>query len=475
VLFDAFICHASEDKDAFVRPLAERLTQQRVEVWYDEFSLGVGDSLRRSIDRGLRQSRFGIVVLSPALFSKQWSQWELDGLVSRENSGEETVILPVWHGVRRDDVLAYSPPLADRVAASGDAGLDEVVRRLVAVIHPQGSTLVIARDHLLQAGCNPPVVTDDWWLDVAASSESNPLEGGWQEPMGWGRWGFPLPPASNAAAERGWRLARTALQMMWQEEVEDRPITQITKPELVHDFIASQPGLHETCGANVHYLVTYAPQLVIRGFGGPYEDDIEAMYRHSVAEYEQRRASNSNFGSGLTTDSRAPGCDDGFALRDPDFGMYEAPSLACGFVQGNSVSNGPPVQFYDTIDYAAWLLSEDSKWLPTPIRDALTRGIAGWGAWRWTADERRADDFGFEEQSFTGKFAEAVDRARTRRTFRPGAEARRDLKHRLAFSARLLRLPEDAETLAPRLLSEEFLDYYYAHKAERAARHKRRV
>ncbi len=65
MLYDAFVCHASEDKDAFVRPLAERLREQRIEVWYDEFSLKVGDSLRRSIDLGLSQSRFGIVVLSP--------------------------------------------------------------------------------------------------------------------------------------------------------------------------------------------------------------------------------------------------------------------------------------------------------------------------------------------------------------------------------------------------------------------------
>ena len=78
MLYDAFICHASEDKNDFVRPLAERLRQEHVEVWYDEFSLNVGDSLRRSIDRGLAQSRFGIVVLSPSFFRKHWSQWELD-------------------------------------------------------------------------------------------------------------------------------------------------------------------------------------------------------------------------------------------------------------------------------------------------------------------------------------------------------------------------------------------------------------
>ena len=116
MLSDAFICHASEDKDGFVRLLAERLREQHVEVWYDEFSLNVGDSLRRSIDQGLAQSRFGIVVLSPSYFTKQWSQWELDGLVARQNSGDANVILPIWHGLQREDVIAYSPSLADKLA-----------------------------------------------------------------------------------------------------------------------------------------------------------------------------------------------------------------------------------------------------------------------------------------------------------------------------------------------------------------------
>jgi hypothetical protein len=126
VLFDAFISHASEDKNDFVRPLADALRHQHLEVWYDEFSLKVGDSLRRSIDRGLSQSGFGIVILSPDFFRKQWSQWELDGLVARQNAGGASIILPVWRGVGRDDMLAYSPPLADRFAVSADVGIAEV-------------------------------------------------------------------------------------------------------------------------------------------------------------------------------------------------------------------------------------------------------------------------------------------------------------------------------------------------------------
>ena len=64
--FDAFICHANEDKDDFVRPLAEALKSHHLKVWYDEFALDVGDSLREAIDRGLTESRYGIVVLSPS-------------------------------------------------------------------------------------------------------------------------------------------------------------------------------------------------------------------------------------------------------------------------------------------------------------------------------------------------------------------------------------------------------------------------
>lgn len=48
------ICHASEDKGTFVRPLANALRDRNVEVWYDEFSLKLGDSIRRSLDKGLK-------------------------------------------------------------------------------------------------------------------------------------------------------------------------------------------------------------------------------------------------------------------------------------------------------------------------------------------------------------------------------------------------------------------------------------
>jgi hypothetical protein len=113
--YDFFISHASEDKEGFVRELARALRGRGARVWYDEFTLKVGDSLRRTIDRGLANSRFGVVVLSESFFQKEWPNRELDGLVALETSGS-TRILPIWHKVSKDEVARYSAPLADKVA-----------------------------------------------------------------------------------------------------------------------------------------------------------------------------------------------------------------------------------------------------------------------------------------------------------------------------------------------------------------------
>ena len=113
--FDVFISHAAEDKDAVVRPLAFSLQQRGLSVWYDEFELRVGDSLRRKIDSGIARSRFGIVVLSHAFFAKSWPQYELDGLVTMSLSGKQ-VILPLWHEISKDEVVRQSPSLADKLA-----------------------------------------------------------------------------------------------------------------------------------------------------------------------------------------------------------------------------------------------------------------------------------------------------------------------------------------------------------------------
>ncbi len=102
-------------------------------VWLDEFELTLGDSLRRKIDYGLAGSRYGVVVLSSAFFSKEWPQRELDGLFARED-GREKVILPIWHNVTASDVARFSPMLADKVAVSTSLGLAHVAATVFAVV-----------------------------------------------------------------------------------------------------------------------------------------------------------------------------------------------------------------------------------------------------------------------------------------------------------------------------------------------------
>jgi hypothetical protein len=115
VEYDVFISHSSEDKEDFVRPLTLELQELGIKVWYDEFELKLGDSLRRSIDKGLINSKYGIVVLSTSFFKRNWTQYELDGFVNREMNGMK-VILPIWHKVSKDEVQKFSPSLADKVA-----------------------------------------------------------------------------------------------------------------------------------------------------------------------------------------------------------------------------------------------------------------------------------------------------------------------------------------------------------------------
>lgn len=128
--YDFFISHASEDKDDIVRDLAEALRNNGFEVWYDEFELKIGDSLRKKIDYGLSNANYGIVIISPSFVKKNWTEYELNGMVAREMNGHK-VILPIWHKITKDEVLRFSPSLADKLALNTSIHtIDDIVENL---------------------------------------------------------------------------------------------------------------------------------------------------------------------------------------------------------------------------------------------------------------------------------------------------------------------------------------------------------
>ena len=137
-----FISHASEDKDAFVRPLAEALGK-KFDVWYDEYELKMGDSLRAKIDEGLRNADYGVVILSPSFFNKKWPRAELDGLLALETSTHK-LILPVWHKITLAEITAQSPILAGRMAADGAKGISAVVDLIEQAVSASERTREVA-------------------------------------------------------------------------------------------------------------------------------------------------------------------------------------------------------------------------------------------------------------------------------------------------------------------------------------------
>lgn len=133
----AFISYDWNDKLSVARPLALRLAVFGCPVWFDEFSLKMGDSLRESVERGLRECEKCVLVVSPHFLSNTgWTQTEFNAIFIREVHEKHHVILPIWVGVTKEQVYSYSPTLADRYAISWERGLDEVVHEIRKVVGP---------------------------------------------------------------------------------------------------------------------------------------------------------------------------------------------------------------------------------------------------------------------------------------------------------------------------------------------------
>ncbi len=368
---DVFICHASEDKDAVARPLAEALRSHNVDVWYDEFSLTVGDSLSATIDRGLESSRFAIVVISPAFFSKPWTNRELAGIVARETVRRERILLPVWHDVDVKDVLRFSPPLADLRAVSSSIGVDKVATVLLQTIHPNEQPLPIARTELERYGWETPPFSDEWWLDRVTLA-SDIAFGMFSSP-------FQFPPRhkhEQSSRQRGENIAWATLQAGWWDSAEEKKISQITPPEEVLDFVRSIPELHDACLFNPGHLAGYVPQLLILTFSAEFSDQFDGLLAASEDEFRQGGP------KWRSPDDEGALCAATLAFRHPTLGNHRPARIVDKWLSGHK--GAYRAEIFPRLDYLFWLLSEDCAWLPSHIHTALLEGMKVWPYW-WHA------------------------------------------------------------------------------------------
>ena len=92
--FDVFLSHSSHDK-SIVRPLAERLRQDGLRVWFDEWELRPGDSIPSTIEAGLEQSRVLVLCMSAQAFGSDWAQLEFGTLRFRDPLNKDRRFIPL--------------------------------------------------------------------------------------------------------------------------------------------------------------------------------------------------------------------------------------------------------------------------------------------------------------------------------------------------------------------------------------------
>lgn len=130
---DLFLCHAWDDRLGAAKELHDLLESLDVTVWFSEKDVGLGKSLIREIDKGLRQSRIGIVLVTPALFTSL----EAEGVADKELSALLATdrVIPVAHGTTFEALRDVSPLLAARSGLSTEgSSLEDVAAKIADTV-----------------------------------------------------------------------------------------------------------------------------------------------------------------------------------------------------------------------------------------------------------------------------------------------------------------------------------------------------
>ncbi len=133
-LRDVFLCHAWDDRKGIAKELHDLLESSKVSVWFSEKDVGLGVPLMRAIDKGLANSRVGIVLVTPALLSRLRGEGiadkELSALLARDR------LVPVVHDTTYEALREVSPLLGSR------SGLD-TAEDTIAVVAEKLAELVL--------------------------------------------------------------------------------------------------------------------------------------------------------------------------------------------------------------------------------------------------------------------------------------------------------------------------------------------
>lgn len=256
---------------------------------------------------------------------------------------------------------------------------------------------------------------------------------------------------------RGENIAWSALQWDWSDDGCERGICQISHPEKVHEFLKEWPGLIDCARSNPGVLAMYAPQITLPGYDDGFADVFDDLLSpgrrdaYEMAGYD---------GPDLVAGER-PLCGELIAWRHPKFGNYTERSLVWSFVHAHTFS------YYrsDHSDFQclAWLLSDDSEWLPYSIKEALLGGMKTHVTTGWPGDVMQTHDNAFAKDLWS----------KPRSKFRFTRNVRAALVELFEESKRSVGLTTDPEMLAERFMEHDFVEATFAARKQQEERRKR--
>lgn len=111
-LRDVFLCHAWDDRKNAAKELHDLLEVNGVSVWFSEKDVLLSSSLLREIDKGLANSKVGLVLVTPAFIERVKNEGiaekELSALLARD------LLVPIVHNTTFDRLREVSPLLGSR-------------------------------------------------------------------------------------------------------------------------------------------------------------------------------------------------------------------------------------------------------------------------------------------------------------------------------------------------------------------------
>lgn len=113
--YSIFISHSSQDKGNFVDGLVKEIQSLGISVFYDTDVIGWGDNLKEKIDSGLKYCKLAVIVISPSYFDREWTEYEIQKLLDRQDSEGGKLIMPILYKVKKEEFVKHYPSLQNIV------------------------------------------------------------------------------------------------------------------------------------------------------------------------------------------------------------------------------------------------------------------------------------------------------------------------------------------------------------------------